>query len=163
MALAGSAAAPAPGAEPRAEAVVESPGEEGVRSLWSTLDAVWNGRDAARFSDLFTAEGSFQFVDSGLALTGRDAIHRHFAGQFPQLPPELRHLTTVREVALVAPGVRTLDGGVEILRDGGDNAPPAVLKSFAIVAVMLETAEGWRIRLLRAYELPVAVETAAHH
>jgi uncharacterized protein (TIGR02246 family) len=131
-----------------------APGD--VRSLWSQLDTLWNGRDAQQFSDLFTAEASFGFVDRGESLDGRAAIYRSFSERFPRFPRELRHQTDVLEVRDIAPGVCTVDGRVEILRVApGDDAEPEVLRAFAIFAVMLRTDAGWRIRELRAFQLPV--------
>jgi uncharacterized protein (TIGR02246 family) len=128
-----------------------------VRQLWSTLDALWNARDAQRFSDLFTDDGSLEFVDRGQAMEGRPAIRRYFAKQFSSSAPELRHVTSIRDVRVIAPDVRAVDGRVEILRqEPGKNVAPTVLRTFAIVAVMVRTEEVWRIRVLRAYLLPAA-------
>lgn len=116
---------------------------------------MWNARDAERFGALFTADSSFVFVDRGQSLESRATIRRHFAEQFAKFAPDLRHRTSVGRIRAVAPDVRTVDGKVEILRFGSAQGPePSVLKTFAIFAVMLQTTEGWRIRVLRAYELP---------
>jgi len=156
MALICGVAAAAPAAHALALAEAGQPSyEAAVRSIWSTLDAMWNARDAERFSALFTADSSFGFVDRGQSLESRATIHQHFAGQFAKLAPDLLHRTSVHQVRVIADDVITADGKVEILRDGSGKSPePAVLKTFAILAVMLRTAEGWRIRVLRAYELP---------
>lgn len=143
----------------RAEAAAaEVPAESvAVRTLWSTLDTLWNARDAERFGDLFAVDASFEFVDRGERLEGRRAIRHHFAQRFPRFAPDVRHRTHVRAVHAIAPGVSTVDGKVEILREGtGDGAEPVVSRTFAIFAVMLRTADGWRIRTLRAYALPAA-------
>lgn len=130
-----------------------------IRSLWSTLDAMWNKRDAEQFSDLFAVDASFEFVDRGQSLESRATIHQHFADQFPKFAPDVRHLTSVRQIRVIAPDVRTVDGKVEILRNSpGESAKPVVLRTFAIFAVMFRTGEGWSIRVLRAYELPAATD-----
>lgn len=150
-------ALPVPDARVQAAAAGKSSDGAAIRLFWSTLDAMWNERDAERFGDLFTVDGSFEFVDRGQSLENRAMIHRYFAERFPRFAPGLRHLTSVREIRVIAPGVRTVDGKVEILHNEPDgSAEPAVLRTFAIFAVMLQTAEGWRIRVLRAYELPAA-------
>ena len=157
-------AAPPPVARAQAAAAVaESPDDAAVRSTWSTLDAMWNARDAERFSALFTADSSFGFVDRGQSLESRATIRQHFAGQFAKFGPDLRHRTSIDQVRVVAADVRTADGKVEILRnETGQRPEPAVLKTFAIFAVMLRTAEGWRIRVLRAYELPATTGASPH-
>jgi uncharacterized protein (TIGR02246 family) len=129
------------------------------RLLWSRLDALWNARDARGFSELFTADGSFEVFDRQELLDGRAAIHARFAEVFPGIAPEIRHRTSVREVRTVAPGIRAVDGTVEIVRKaarGGTGS--TLLRRFAIAAVMLESEEGWRIHSLRAFQLPTQGE-----
>ncbi|MGH9379556.1 MAG: SgcJ/EcaC family oxidoreductase [Thermoanaerobaculia bacterium] len=156
-------AAAATAIETRAQSVEESGGanDAAVRSLWSTLDAAWNERDARRFSDLFTVDATFVFVDRRQALEGRATIRELFEERFPQFADDLRHLTTVGRIHTVAPDVLTVDGGVEILRLGpGEGTEPATVRTFAIFAVMLRTPEGWRIRALRVYQLLAATADA---
>jgi uncharacterized protein (TIGR02246 family) len=144
---AGTAQAPAAGDE-----AADGPA---LRALWSTLDATWNARDATRFSDLFTVDASFEFVGRGESMAGRATIYETFAARFGRFAPDVRHVTDVDEIRVMAPEVRTVDGRVEILRAGPDAAAPTVIRHFAVFAVMLRTAEGWKIRVLRAYELAI--------
>lgn len=128
--------------------------EAAVGALWSTLDGSWNERDAERFSDVFTEDASLEFVNRAPALEGRAAILRHFAEQFPTFPPDLRHQTSVLRVRPIASTALAIDGKVEILRVSavsGEN--PALFRTFSIFAVMRETTQGWRIQMLRAYQL----------
>lgn len=126
-----------------------------IRQLWSTLDSLWNGRDAAGFSELFTPDASFVFVDRRQSLDGRAGILDFFSGQFPARAPELRHRTTVMGISDIAPGVHAVDGTVEILRvEPGTSAQPVVLRTFAIFAVMGRHADGWSISLLRIFAMP---------
>lgn len=153
-------ACPVPPATAHAQAPAQAPAgadavdDAAVRSVWSTLDAMWNARDAERFSEAFAVDARFEFVGRGESMTGRSAIHRTFAERFPNFAPGIRHRTTVREVRIIAPSIRTLDGTVEILRIGaGPGAPPTVVRTFAIFAVMIRVEDGWRIRELQAYQL----------
>lgn len=140
---------PAQGAEPSDSAA--------VRSVWKSIDAMWNAHDAERFSRLYTEDASLAFVDRGESLDSRAAILEFFTERFPNNSPDLRHRTTVREVRDVASGVLAVDGKVEILRIGPEgSAEPAVLKTFAIFAVMTRKAEGLQIRALRIYEMSAA-------
>lgn len=151
-------AATGPGTAPgRKEPGSGATDDEAVRLLWSTLDAIWNERDVERFSELFTADASWVFVDRGDSMVGHAAIHARFAEQFPALAPELRHRTTVRAVRAVGPDIRAVDAEVEILRDGsGGSVEPTVLSRFAVTAVMPRTTDGWRIAVLRVWQLPLA-------
>lgn len=131
--------------------------ETAIRAVWTALDERWNARDADGFSDLFSQEARFGFVDRGESLDGRGEIHRSFSERFPTFAPELRHRTTVQEIRSLSPRVAVLDGGVEILRVGAEEgADPAVILRFAIFAVMHRTEEEWQIRELRVFELPLS-------
>jgi uncharacterized protein (TIGR02246 family) len=136
----------------------DAPGNTEMQEFWATLDATWKGQDADEFSRLFTPDARFNFVDRGQTLDSRTAIREFFSKQFPTIAPELHHLTTVNRVREIAPGACAVDGKVEILRTGADGrADPTILRTFEIYAVMLRTAEGWKIRDLRAYQLPAEV------
>lgn len=153
----GGSEAPAP--EARAP---EAPSDRAApRTIGSTIDARWNARDADGFSELFTEEASFQFPDRGTSLDGRATIRRYFAEQFPQFAPELRHRTSVRETRMITPDFHTVDGTVEIVRVADDEGTePTLLRSFAIFALMHRSTEGWKIRELRAYQLPATAGEA---
>ena len=124
------------------------------------MDATWNARDAEQFSRLFAEDVSFEFVDRGEALEGRAAVLEHFAERFPSLEPDLRHRTRVRQVLPIAIDALAVDGNVEILRNQpGAETEPAVLRTFAIFAVMRRDSERLGIRALRTYELPARSTT----
>jgi ketosteroid isomerase-like protein len=125
-----------------------------VREFWETLDARWNERDAARFSSLFTEDVSFEFVDRDESLDSSMTVREYFGTRFPTFAPELRHRTTVRDLRSLAPDVLAVDGRVEILREHSGETAPALLRTFAIFAVMIQGSEGWRVRLIRIYRLP---------
>jgi uncharacterized protein (TIGR02246 family) len=124
-----------------------------IHTFWSTLDRTWAARDADRFAEFFTNDASFGFVDRGQSLETRAAIHRHFTAQFERQRPELRHVTSVRELRLIAPDVISMDGEVEVVAGHPEAAAP--LRRLAVTAVMVRHSSVWRIRLLRAYQLPL--------
>jgi len=131
-----------------------------IRAIWAELDARWNGRDAIGFSELFTDDVSFEFVDRGESLEGRTVVREYFSQRFPRFAPGLRHRTTVRDIAIIASNVAAVDGTVEILRETPD-MDSALLRTFAIFAVMTRDTEVWTIRMLRVYELQETVAAAA--
>jgi uncharacterized protein (TIGR02246 family) len=135
-----------------------------IRALWAALDAHWNARDAERFGALFDRDASFEFVDRDERMAGRAAVLAHFAERFPTFAPDVRHVTTVRHIAELVPGLQLLDGMVEIVRvtvspdDGaaegvGSEGSAVPLRTFSITAVMRERAGGeWGIAALRVWE-----------
>lgn len=131
----------------------DSPATE-IRTFWSQLDVQWNARDAARFSELFTEDAIFRFVDRGMTLEGRADVHEHFAERFPGFAAELSHLTRVDVTREIVPTVHFVDGLVRILRMQDGDAEPAVFREFAILAVMMKNDGHWKIHELRVFQLP---------
>jgi uncharacterized protein (TIGR02246 family) len=132
-----------------------------IRALWAALDAHWNARDAERFGALFDRDASFEFVDRDERITGRAAVLAHFSERFPTYAPDVRHVTTLRDIAELVPGLHLVDGVVEIVRvsdSPDDDATEGVgsgrlLRTFSITAVMRERAGGdWGIAALRVWE-----------
>lgn len=137
------------------EGAADTPVNTQMQEFWVTLDSTWKRQDADEFSRLFTADGRFSFVDRGQTLDSRHVIREFFSKQFPAIAPELHHHTTVKRVHEIAPGTCTVEGRVEILRAASDErAEPSILRTFEIHALMRKTAEGWKIRDLRAYQMP---------
>lgn len=141
-------AQPAPGAH--------SADSAAIHTVWASLDAEWNGRDAERFSQVFAVDANFEFVTRGEAMDTRETIRDTYAERFARFAPDVRHRTTVHVIRAVSQDVHTVDGTVEILRTsaaaGASAAEPTVILSFSIFGVMLRTAEGWKIRVLRVFE-----------
>jgi uncharacterized protein (TIGR02246 family) len=138
---------------------VVSASDAAARSFWSALDATWNARDAHRFSQFFTEDGSFRFTDSGLSLDGRTTIYEFFVKQFSRQAPELRHVTHIRETRVIAAGVVAVDAHIEVGK-APRNGTPSVARSFAAFALMQESSEAWKLRVLRVHQLPPAVRGA---
>lgn len=131
--------------------------EQEIRATWAALDGRWNVRDAEGFSALFSRDARFVFVDRGEALDGRREILESFAHRFPTFAPDVRHRTTVHHVRPLSPEAVTVDGGVEILRLAPDQGTePTTILTFAVFAVMVRPEDGWRIRELRVFELPLS-------
>ena len=127
-----------------------------TQAFWATLDSIWAERDAPAFRELFSEDASFTFVDRGVTLQPRTAIDRHFIDQFATQSPNLRHVSTVRAVRPIAPGVLAADVGVEVSRIGEGGSGPALLRRFDVFSVMRHLGGQWRIELLRATLVPSA-------
>lgn len=129
-----------------------TPDDAAVRAVWSEIDATWNARDVDGFSRLYTEDSSFVFVDRRQAFAGRDEIHRHFSAQFPQTPLEFSHHATINETRVIAEGVMTADGVVEIFRAPPEgDGEPTLFRTFAIFALMVKDGDEWLIDALRIY------------
>jgi uncharacterized protein (TIGR02246 family) len=107
-------------------AQITSADSAAIHGVWRELDESWNARDVERFSNLFS-----RFVNLGQPYEGRQAIRERYTQQFRQYTPDVRHITRVRGVRLVAPGIAMLDGDADIVGNapGGRRKPPCATTS----------------------------------
>lgn len=131
--------------------------EHAIRAAWSELDAAWAARDVERISRLFADDALFAFLPGDRRLDGHAAIRAHFAAQFPQQSPALRHTTGIQRVRALAENLALVDAGVRVVRLGDDGSEAAVLRTFAVFAVMSRRDAEWQILEIRAFRLPDAL------
>lgn len=126
-----------------------------MRAFWANVDATWNARDLDAFIGLFADEATFHVIAREALVAGRDGIRARFAAQFSRQAPDLRHVTRVGRVEHLGPGLAALDAQVRVLRVAPDeHVEPAVLRKFAVFAIMARNPEAWVIRDIRIYTLP---------
>lgn len=127
---------------------------EAATAVLRELDAAYDARDAARFSALFVQEASFEFPVEGTKMRGRDEIRRVFAERFQTLAPEIRHVTTIRAVDVILPGLLAVDIEVDIVgtdpKTGNTRTP---LFHYSGVGLGVRTDSQWHIRLARVYRM----------
>jgi len=147
-----------PDAAPNAVAEAQAPGssrdQTDIHALWAAVDDAWDRREAERFSDLFAESASLWFVDRGERIETRARILDRFIGQFADQSPDLRHTTRIDTVHALSGGLVGIDGEVLIQRlapDGRGARTP--VRRFAVTGVMEHDAAGWRIRVLRAFQI----------
>ena len=125
-----------------------------VAAVVKELDAAWNARDAIRFSNVFTEDGSFQFPVEGGAMCGREEIKKYYTKLFPILPPNLRHVTTARETNVISPDILAVDIEVNIYgTDAKSDSSQISLYHYLGMGLGVRTDSGWRIRLARVYQM----------
>lgn len=110
-------------------------------------DAAWNERDAERLAAFFTADGDNQILGTPVDLEGRQAIADYFKASLAKVDPAMRHVTAVRELHWVTPDVVVSDVDVKLEKTA--DGVTSVVRKFAGTAVLLRTAEGWKIRVNR--------------
>jgi len=128
------------------------PDRETIGAVVQELDTAWNARDAARFSAVFSEDGSFGFPFEGLAWHGRDAIKGQYAKFFPTLPPDLRHVTTIDDFEVLTPDLVGVDFEVDIFgADPKIGASQAPLVHYHGYGLGVRMDSGWRIRSARVF------------
>jgi uncharacterized protein (TIGR02246 family) len=128
-----------------------------IRDVWRELDESWNARDVQWFSGLFSEDGSLWFVNAGAPFEGRATIRDRYTQQFRRYTPDVRHVTRVSRIRLVAPGIAMVDGDADIVGNApGGGSQSAVLRHYIGTALMVHTGGRWHIHSMRAFLTPAA-------
>src|SRR5262249_512756 len=110
-----------------------------------------NAHDANAVAEGFATDAEYVNED-GLPLRGREAIRKHFAATFEQLP-KARIAIEIDAVQEIAPNAAVEDGRVEFRRD--DKSPPSTGRT---VAVHVQQEGRWVVSRVR--DFPPADEPA---
>ena len=133
---------------------ISPPNREAIAAVVQELDAAWNSRDAARFSAVFSPDGSFGFPAEGITLRGHEQIRGYYNKLFAQMPSDLRHVTTIRDFEVINPDWVAVEVQVEILgTDPKTGATQTPLIHYGGMGLGVRTDSGWRIRLARVYKV----------
>jgi uncharacterized protein (TIGR02246 family) len=125
-----------------------------VSGVVKELDATWNARDAIRFSNVFTEDGSFQFPVDGVVMNGREEIKKYYAKLFPALPPMLKHVTAIKNINVISPDIIAVDIDVNIYgTDPKADSSRISLYHYLGMGLGVRTDSGWHIRLARVYQM----------
>lgn len=90
--------------------------EQTIRGLVQEFDAAWNARDTQLFSSFFTEDGDMHFITLNMRMRGRDEVARTYTEIFSEMAPGSKHLTTLKEIHNIAPGVILLDVFADIVK-----------------------------------------------
>ena len=130
------------------------PNREAIAAVLQELDSAWNARDAARFSAVFSQDGSFGFPGAGITLRGHEQIRGYYDKLFAKMPSDLRHVTTMRDFEVVNPDCVAVEVQVEILgTDPKTGVTQVPLAHYGGMGLGVRTESGWRIRLARVYQV----------
>lgn len=135
-------------------AQVASEDERAIRALTQEFDAAWNARDAGRFSACFTEDGEMWFRPFDEPMRGRDQIRKSYLQILSGLTPDTKHVTVIEATHAVAPGVLLLDGKADILASAPSGNETITARRYSGMAILLKTAQGWRILFFRAWSVP---------
>ena len=125
-----------------------------VQEVRKNLDAAYDRRDAAAFSDLFLEDGDFQW-HSGALLKDREEIRQYFTNSFKSMPADYRHITEFQRIRFLGPDIAIGDGTVVIARDGAAADEKPYMKVL-MTCVGRKVRGQWRIAAVRL--IPILAE-----
>jgi uncharacterized protein (TIGR02246 family) len=125
-----------------------------IRQVGKNLDAAYNQRDAAAFSEFFLEDADFQW-HTGVLLKDREEIRQHFTTSFKTMPADFRHITTFQRIRFLGSDMAISDGTVVIAHAGAaDIEKPYLEVRFACVGK--KDKGRWRIAAIRL--IPIGKE-----
>lgn len=118
-----------------------------IEQAKENLDAAYNRRDAAAFSEIFLEDADFQW-HTGALLKDREEIRRHFTDAFKSMPADYRHITKFQRLRFLESDIAIGDGTVVIARDGAaDHEKPYLKVLFTCVGRKVKGQ--WRLAAIR--------------
>jgi uncharacterized protein (TIGR02246 family) len=120
-----------------------------IQELGQELDLAWDQRDAAHFSSLFLANGSFRFP-GGTLLEGRAHIaHYYQTTAFPSFDADLIHRTNPKRIQLLSPEIAIADGLVHFIHTEAINPEDRLDLILFVSSTLVKQNGQWRIAAVR--------------
>jgi uncharacterized protein (TIGR02246 family) len=142
----------AAGKDSKADAAAEA----AVRKSAEAFTAAYNSADAKAIAEGFIPDG--EFVDEGgMVIRGREAIERHFAGLFQELPKAQVRIV-VETVRLIASGIAIEEGRVE-----SRPTPEDAAEISHYVALHVRSGDQWLVARTRDYPAETTPGNAHEH
>ena len=127
--------------------------EAALRALATDADRAWNQRDPAAMLAVYADGSSLRVGMEAAQLSGRESIGRFFAAAFARREGEFRHLTEFDGIDMVDPKHALSEGTVRVEQRGA-NGDWVLARRFRSMSLAVRTAEGWKLRWVRAIPLP---------
>lgn len=120
-----------------------------IQQIAERMDRAWTAGDADANASLFAADATARFGDDPLG-AGRDSIRGQFHSFFQGRPSDLRHVTNIERIELLAPNLALWDAEVRVERQqaGGHWMALTIIRN---VTIVVRQPDGWRIKAVRAF------------
>ncbi len=130
-----------------------SPADEvALRQLGAAADAAWDARDAARMATYYAADASLWVGGAGGEQQGRENVQAYFQRAFAGRVGEMRHVSEIRGLQLIAPDTAFTDVLVRVEERQADGSWKLV-RRFNNVSLAAREAGAWKLRVVRAYPI----------
>jgi uncharacterized protein (TIGR02246 family) len=123
-----------------------------LEQLAHDADTVWDRGDAATLAGLYTGDATLVMAPRE-RVDGRDAIRAYFEQSFLKRPSQLRHVTAVQRIEMLAPDVAFVDTDVRLERRQDDGSWPTI-RRFTNYTVAVRDGDEWRIKEVRTHVKP---------
>lgn len=135
---------------------VAAPGTEAARQelhgAAAAMDDAWDRKDSTALTALFAPDATIQ-AGPNAVLEGRTAIGAFFGRDFGNRRGTMRHVSEVRRIDMVTPGLALVDKLVRLEQQDAEGRW-TVLRTF-LNSTLLSRAEGsWKVRAVRAHVIP---------
>lgn len=123
-----------------------------LERLAAENDAAWTRKDTGAILDQYAAGGTLRVGSAAKMEKGEAEIRRFFEASFARRPDGFRHVTELRNIEMIAPGIAMADAHVRV--EKADGSGWALFREFSNNSLAVREGKRWKLHSVRAYPLP---------
>lgn len=120
-----------------------------LQALATTMDQVWNARDAAGLSAYYAGDATLTI--GATALKGRPAIEAYFSQSLKNVPAKMTHRTVIKRTETIG-DLLAVDTAV-FLELEGEQGGRVLVREFFTFTLLRRQGEDWKVVAARAIPL----------
>ena len=125
-----------------------------LERLAAENDAAWDRKDVAAILKQYAAGGTLRVGPAAKMEKGEEEIRTFFQASFARRADGFRHVTELRNIEMIAPGIAMADAHVRVERADGNGW--ALVREFSNNSLAVREGKTWKLHSVRAYPLPAA-------
>lgn len=118
-----------------------------IKQLMANLDATYDKRDVAAYSELFLEDADFLWT-TGVLSKDRNEIQQQVTNTFKFVPTGYKHISKLERIRFLKPDVAITDGTVMFVREGASENEKPFWKAFSTCVLKKEKGQ-WRCSAVR--------------
>lgn len=123
-----------------------------LERLAAENDSAWNRKDVAAILNQYAADGTLRVSPAAKMEKGEEEIRTFFQASFARRGDGFRHVTELRNIEMIAPGIAMADAHVRVEKANGSGW--ALVREFSNNSLVVREGESWKLHSVRAYPLP---------
>jgi uncharacterized protein (TIGR02246 family) len=118
-----------------------------IKQLMANLDATYDKRDVAAYSELFLEDSDFLWSTGELS-KDRNEIQQQVTNTFKFVPTGYKHISKLESIRFLKPDVAITDGTVMFVREGASENEKPFWKALSTCVLKKEKGQ-WRCSAVR--------------
>jgi uncharacterized protein (TIGR02246 family) len=118
-----------------------------IKQLMANLDATYDKRDVAAYSELFLEDADFLWT-TGVFSKDRNEIQQQVTNTFKFVPTGYKHISKLERIRFLKPDAAITDGTVMFVREGASENEKPFWKALSTCVLTKEKGQ-WRCSAVR--------------